>query len=197
MDESVLVFPTPLLQKLGYFHGFTNQIENYVGTILDPRNLSYMPRVRAEDDPTFKQLIPYAVFQCCDSVFVYERSKKGSETRLHNLLSLGVGGHISTEDGERGELAYQAGFARELAEEVQIDSPYTDRIVGLVNDDSTPVGQVHLGVVHLLELQEPKVTPRDPALSSARFRPIEEIRAARSQFETWSAFVIDNLLPAP
>ena len=114
---------------------------------------------QAEDDPSYKQLVPYVVLKSRDQVYCYERGAKGTESRLHRLLSIGVGGHICKEDGQEGRVAYEAGFARELAEEVEIGTTYHGRIAGLVHDDSTPVGSVHFGVVHVLELAEPHVRP--------------------------------------
>lgn len=194
MDEEVLVFPSSLLEQLGHFRGFSAAVDSYLPTLLAAENLSYLPRSRAEDDWRFKQVVPYAVLRCGDLIYCYERGKKGTETRLHQLLSLGVGGHISREDGAAGTAAYQTGYARELTEEVHIDAEYRDQIVGMVHDDSTPVGSVHFGVVHLLTLAEPKVTFRDPALANARFLPIAEIRQLRDRLESWSAFVLDHAL---
>ena len=194
MDEEVLVFPARLLDELGPFTGFCPRVEDYLPTLLAPANLSYLPRSRAEDDPSFKQLVPYVALRCGDAVYCYERGGQGTETRLHRLLSLGVGGHICREDGARGQTAYETGFARELDEEVHIDTTYTGQIVGLVYDPGTPVGQVHFGIVHLLDLAEPRVTYRDPALADARFRPMDQIRSLRDRFESWSALVIENVL---
>src|SRR3954467_13337670 len=83
---------------------------------------------------------------------------------------------------------------RELDEEVEVDSDGTMRRVGLINDDSTPVGQVHLGVVHLYELERPSVVPREDGLADAEFIPIAGLEALRGQFETWSQICIDAFL---
>lgn len=194
MDEEVLVFSADLLERLGPFTGFRGRVDDYLPEILSPRNLSYLRRSVAENDPTYKQLIPYAVLKVGDLVYCYGRGKKGGESRLHDRLSLGVGGHICREDGDEGTAAYESGFARELAEEVDIQGRYQSKIVGLVYDPSTPVGEVHLGVVHLLELQSPSVTARDPSLADANFLPLDEIVSLRPRFETWSQFVIDHVL---
>ncbi|MFO0944528.1 MAG: phosphoesterase [Planctomycetota bacterium] len=194
MDEEVLVFPSHLLEKLGTFRGYSNAVESYLPTLLDPANLQYLPRSRAEEDPSFKQLIPYTVLRSGEFVYCYTRGNKGTESRLHDLLSIGVGGHISKEDGSEGRIAYDTGFQRELDEEVSIETTFTQRIVGLVHDDSTPVGSVHFGVVHRIDLAAPKVTHRDPALAKARFRPIEELRKLRDQMESWSAYAFDHVL---
>lgn len=197
MDEEVLVFPAAVLERAGEFHGFTDRVDHYLPILLDPANLLFMPRSKAETDPSYKQLVPYAALRHENSVFCYQRGKSGGEARLHERLSLGVGGHISREDGDIGLAAYEVGYARELEEEVAIATPYEQRIAGLVYDPTTPVGQVHVGIIHVLDLAEPNVEFRDPALADARFLALEEIHRLRDRFETWSHFVIDHVLNQP
>lgn len=197
MDEEVLVFPASVLDRAGGLQGFSRDVERYIPAVLDPGVLSYTPRKLAEEDPGRKQLVAYAVLACGNAVYCYERGSTGGEARLHRRLSLGVGGHVSREDGQAGAAAYESGFARELAEEVEIAGPFENRIVGVVYDGSTAVGRVHFGVVHLLELESPDVRALDPALAGASFRPIEEVAARRDEFESWSAFVIDEVLLDP
>jgi predicted NUDIX family phosphoesterase len=131
-------------------------------------------------------------------VFCYKRGQSQGEARLHRLRSLGVGGHVSEEDarGGRDLDAYEAALRRELEEEVAIGSPGTIRRVGLINDDATPVGRVHLGVVHLYELERPEVTPLEDGLADAGFLPIAVVRSLRSEFETWSQICLDSVLGA-
>src|SRR5439155_20373872 len=105
---------------------------------------------------------------------------------LQALRSVGVGGHISADDSNLFESPYREAMFREVAEEVHLDSPYEERCLGLINDDSTPVGRVHLGIVHVFELAEPKVRRREQALTQAGFAPVAELRRQREQFETWS-----------
>jgi len=180
------------------FQGFTPHAEHYLAELLVPELMDYRPRSQVETDPSLKQLIPYVVFRCQDEVFCYTRGKSQGESRLHSLRSLGVGGHVSREDagGERTRLAYESALARELAEEVSIRSPGTIRLVGLINDDSTAVGQVHLGVVHLYELERPEVWPREEGLAESGFVKVAAVRDSREDFETWSRICIDALLAA-
>jgi predicted NUDIX family phosphoesterase len=194
MDEQVLVFRTGLLRSLGGLTGFSGDCDRLLPTLLAPENLHYLPRRIAEDDPEHLQLIPYMVLRAGDRVFCYQRGGKGGEGRLHDRWSLGVGGHISLEDGDRGQAAYQAGMARELAEEVDVQSEYSERIVGVIHDPSTPVGQVHFGVVHLFELAAPRVRALDPALAAGGFQSVDEIRGRKNVFESWSTLVIDHVL---
>ncbi len=191
--ERVLVVPTAIFHEAGIFQGFSPRVEHYVPRLLDPRHLRYRPRSEMESDPNFKQIVPYVVMKWRDQVFAYTRGKKATETRLQALRSIGVGGHISAEDAGLFESPYREAMFREVAEEVYLDSPYEERCIGLINDDSTPVGQVHLGIVHVFELTAPKVKRREQALTQAGFVTLAELRTRREEFETWSQFLLDAL----
>jgi predicted NUDIX family phosphoesterase len=108
---------------------------------------------------------------------------------------VGIGGHISTVDADQSAdiNPYQEGMWRELREEVTIDTEFTDRCVGLINDDETPVGTVHLGVVHIFEVEHPKVSPNEPDIVDAGFRPVAELLADLDGFETWSQYCLTAL----
>jgi predicted NUDIX family phosphoesterase len=192
LAERVLVVPTAVFHEAGLFQGFNPRGEHYLPRLLDPRHLSYLPRSAAETDPTFKQIIPYVVLRWRDQVFHYTRGKRATETRLQALRSIGVGGHISSDDVGLFAEPYRDGMLREVAEEVYLEGPYTERCVGLINDDSTPVGQVHLGVVHVFELTEPNARRREQALTRAGFAPLAELRRQRDEFETWSQLLFDS-----
>jgi predicted NUDIX family phosphoesterase len=191
-DERVLVTPTALFHEIGVFHGFTPRVEEYLPRLLDPKNLSYRPRAEVETDPSFKQIIPYVVLRYSGQIFHYTRGKRTTESRLQALRSIGVGGHISADDATLFDSPYREAMFREVAEEVRLETDYTERCIGLINDDSTAVGQVHLGVVHVFELQQPKVERREQALTRAGFAPLAELRAQRREFETWSQFLLDQ-----
>jgi predicted NUDIX family phosphoesterase len=189
-DERVLVVPTAVFHGLGLFQGFCPDAERYLPRLLDPAHLSYRPRSEVETDPSFKQLIPYVVLRCGDQVFHYTRGQKATESRLRALRSIGVGGHIAEGDAGLFGDAYREGMLRELAEEVHLESPCAERCIGLINDDFTPVGQVHLGIVHVFDLEEPKARRREQALMRAGFALLEELRKQRDEFETWSQFLL-------
>ena len=133
---------------------------------------------------------PTVVMRCDGRLFHYRRGKAGTETRLTALRSVGVGGHISESDAAGEGSAYGNGMRREVAEEVVIGSRYTERGLGFIFDDSTPVGSVHLGVVHLFELESPAVTAREAALADAGFAHVAELVRDVDRFETWSQFVL-------
>ena len=190
--ERVLVIPTEVFHRLGHFQGFNGNVDQYLDELLQPANMCFRPRDQVEKDPGFKQLIPYVIFRHVDaagrpSVFQYTRGTGMGEGRLHRKRSVGIGGHISAIDVGNGDgNPYEEGMRRELDEEVAIDTPYTARCVGLINDDQTEVGSVHLGVVHLFDVAKPAVRPREPEIIECGFRPVEAILADLTGFETWS-----------
>jgi predicted NUDIX family phosphoesterase len=198
VDERVLVVPSAELDRLGRFQGFSAEADRYIRALLVPDLMQYRPRSQVEDDPGFKQIIPYVVFRCADAIFCYTRGKSQGEARLHRLRSLGVGGHVSEEDAQGGKNldAYESAMRRELDEEVDVASPGRISRVGLINDDSTPVGQVHLGVVHLFELERPHVTAREEGLAESGFVPLATILTIRTEFETWSQICLESVLIA-
>ena len=196
VDERVLVVPSAELDRLGRFQGFSAEAERYISALLVPELMQYRPRSEVEDDPSYKQIIPYVVFRSADAVFCYTRGKTQGEARLHRLRSLGVGGHVSEDDadGRKSLDAYESAMRRELDEEVEVASPGRIRRVGLINDDSTPVGQVDLGVVHLYELEHPHVSAREEGLAEAGFLPLSNVLTIQHEFETWSQICIASIL---
>jgi predicted NUDIX family phosphoesterase len=200
-EERVLVVPTSRFHALGHFQGFSAEMARYLPALLEGDDLSYRARGEMEQDPRFKQLIPYVLFRYVDSeggehLFQYTRGGGQGEKRLHAKRSVGVGGHISAEDGvdrTNHHDVYREGMLRELAEEVLIESPYRERCVGLINDDETPVGQVHLGVVHVCDVARPAVRSREDDILEAGFRPAAEILANLDHFESWSQIAVRAL----
>lgn len=206
-EEKVLVVPTRLFHELGHFQGFNPDVERYFEPLLSSSEVSYRPRGEMETDPSFKQLIPYVLFRYTQPdgtvlVFDYLRGGGVGEARLRAKRSIGVGGHISSLDYDKAltqatalvEGVYREGMLRELEEEVSIDTPYTETVAGLLNDDQTEVGQVHLGVVHLFDVEEPNVLPREDDLHEAGFRPAAQVLAELDRYETWSQIVAEALL---
>ena len=191
--EQVLVVPTLLFHEIGVFQGFTEDVDRYVDTLLDPLHTSYRPRDEVEDDPSYKQLIPYCIFRHAGRVFHYTRGNSQGEARLHAKRSVGVGGHVALQDEGNAGSAYREGVQREIAEEVYVETGFQERCVGLINDDSTDVGKVHLGIVHLIDLDEPKVRPRETSMMETGFADPAELIAQRDRFETWSQICLQHL----
>ncbi len=201
MEEHVLVVPTALFHELGYFQGFCRDVERYRTTLLAPENVSFRPRSETEKDPSFKQLIPYMIFSHAAPdgsvrLFQYVRGKGAGESRLRSKKSVGVGGHLSavdmTENGTPHDF-YREGMLRELREEVVLDSAFTETCVGMINDDLTEVGKVHLGIVHRFELAEPKLTSNEPDLIESGFVSVADMLRDLSGFESWSSICLDAL----
>ncbi len=181
-EECVLVVPTSEFHALGHFQGFSSDVDTYLPALLNSDQISYRPRGEMEQDPSFKQLIPYVLFRYVDSegtprLFQYKRGGGGGEKRLRAKRSVGIGGHISTLDASAGTTqdVYREGMRRELDEEVVIEAAFTEKCVGLINDDETPVGQVHLGIVHLYEVNSLNVHPREEDIVYAGFQPIDQL----------------------
>jgi predicted NUDIX family phosphoesterase len=195
-DEKVLVFPRPLLDRLGAFQGFNRDVDRYLPVILEARNNSFMARSLAETNPEFKQIIPYVVITDGKSVLHYVRGKKAGEQRLVAKGSVGIGGHINDEDHSLfsvGLQAFQEEVKREVCEELSIQGEFNARPVGLINDDSTDVGRVHFGVVHVMFCRPEEVRKNEQVITQMEFVPIPELKARREQMETWSQLCLDNL----
>ncbi len=206
-EEQVLVVPTELFHSLGHFQGFSSEVDRYLQPILSSGQLSYRPRGQMEADPSFKQLIPYAVFRYTEpdgtvKLFQYQRGQGNGEARLRAKRSVGVGGHISTldvVDGAKGDDnaeadVYRAGLMRELDEEIHINAPHRESCVGMINDDQTEVGRVHLGVVHVFDMERPEVKPREEDIQDASFQPLEAIAKDLDAYESWSQIAVRALL---
>jgi predicted NUDIX family phosphoesterase len=199
--ENVLVIRRSLFDELGSFHGLNFEPEKYLKAILSRGSNFFIPRPEAETNPAYKQIIPYALIAFEKTVLHYVRGKKAGEQRLVAKGSIGIGGHMNEADESlfaMDEEAYRAGVEREVNEEIKIDTPFEDRIVALLNDDSTEVGRVHLGIVHIFKLKEPNVQKREAMITGLAFLTKEELMARRESLETWSQICVealDKLLP--
>jgi predicted NUDIX family phosphoesterase len=197
-DENILVIKRTLFDELGAFQGLTFEPQQYLHAILSSGNNLFIPRGQAESDPSFKQIIPYVLIVFQNSVLHYVRGKKAGEQRLVAKGSIGIGGHMA-EDADKflwhstDEETYHAGVEREVNEEIKIAAPFEDRIVALLNDDTTEVGRVHLGIVHIFKLAEPNVEKREAMITGLTFLGKDELLARRESMETWSQICLDSL----
>lgn len=193
-EERVLCFPRTLLEDLGVFQGLNLNVDRYLPVVTDLRHILYLNRSEAELDKRHKQLIPYVLILCGDRILRYRRGKGGQETRLHGLYSVGIGGHISEEDHGlfSKALGYRDGMRRELMEEVAIDE-FTEAAVAVINDDSTEVGYVHFGVVHILGVANEEIVGRRSGIVSPEFVPIPEALKDLAGYESWSRLCLEQL----
>ena len=195
-DENVLVIRRSLFDQLGSFQGLNFEPAKYLNVLLSRGNNFFIPRAQAENDPTHKQIIPYVLLAFKNKVLYYVRGKKAGEQRLVAKGSIGIGGHMNETDESLfalDEQAYRVGVEREVNEEIKIDTQFEDRIVALLNDDATEVGRVHLGVVHVFKLAEPKVEKREAMITNRAFLTKDELMARRESLESWSQICVDSL----
>ncbi len=190
-DERVLCFERRLLDELGVFQGISLDIDKYLPHITSDSNVVYLNRSEAEHDKRFKQLIPYVLILCEDKILRYRRGKGGQEKRLHGLYSVGVGGHISEDDSGlfSEKQGYKDGMRRELKEEVDIQ-PQREAAVAVINDDSTDVGSVHFGIVHIVRVSNERIAGRRSGILGPEFIPISEAVKDLVGYETWSSLCL-------
>jgi predicted NUDIX family phosphoesterase len=194
IEERVLCFERKLLEQLGVFQGLNPAIEKYLPVVTSSANVLYLNRSEAENDKRYKQLIPYVLIICGNQILRYRRGRGGQETRLHVLYSVGVGGHISEEDHGlfSSRQGYREGMLRELMEEIALDE-VKETAVAVINDDSTDVGTVHFGVVHIVPVTNENVAGRRSGIVSPEFIPIAEALKDLAGYESWSRFCLENL----
>jgi predicted NUDIX family phosphoesterase len=195
-EENILVIRRSLFDELGSFQGLNFEPRKYLDAIWSRGNNFFLRRSQAENDPTHKQIIPYALLAYGNQVLYYVRGKKAGEQRLVAKGSIGIGGHMNEGDESLfalDEAAYRAGVEREVNEEVRIDTKFEDRIVALLNDDTTEVGSVHLGIVHVFKLSEPRVEKREAMITNPAFVGKEDLMKRRESLESWSQICVDSL----
>jgi len=198
-EEQVLVIERKVFEEIGSFNGLAFDIDSYLDKIFAPGVPRFLPRSKAEKDPSYKQLIPYVIMACDGRYLSYIRGKRAGETRLVAMRSIGIGGHINPIDNEIPlfdtdfRQMYEAAVEREVNEEVSVETNHTDRIVALLNDDSNEVGSVHLGVVHYWLLDAPKVNRREQMITQMAFMAPTELQQVRNSMETWSQLCFDGL----
>jgi predicted NUDIX family phosphoesterase len=196
VEENVLVVPRSLFDQLGSFQGLKLGPRTYLDAILSHENNFFLRREQAENDTSYKQLIAYVLLVHDDRLFYYVRGKRAGEQRLVAKGSIGIGGHLN--EGDAGlfhldEENYNRVVEREVHEEIHLLTKFQNRVVGLINDDSTDVGQVHLGIVHVFKLAEPKVAKREAMITNVGFLNKHELLARRESLESWSQICLDSL----
>ena len=190
-DEHVLCVRRDEVFPDGAWHGFVNEgLERYERVIRE--GSFFMPRSEVEDDPTFQQVIPYIVFRHGDRYLLTRRLKASSEKRLRQLFSLGVGGHINPGDVDNGDPVMD-GLRREFEEEVEYAGEVNATLLGLINDDSSPVSRVHLALAFLVEGSSPEIRIRETDKLAGELLTLEEMRIYYLEMESWSQIVYDRL----
>jgi predicted NUDIX family phosphoesterase len=186
-DEQVLVVPRAALVP---GEGWLGVRPGDLGEAIDivARDGFFVRRSEAEVDPALKQVIPYLVLRDGERWFLMRRTRAGGDARLHDRWSIGVGGHLNPGDGD-----VPGGLAREWAEELIADFEPDYSPVGLLNDDSTPVGAVHVGFVYVADARGRPVSIRETDKLEGSFATTPSVMAVRDQMETWSRLAFDAL----
>ena len=179
----------------GAWHGFVDTGLDRVQRVIRERSF-FMLRRDVEDDPTYQQIIPYVVFRHRERYLLTRRLRASSEKRLRQLYSLGVGGHINPGDLQGGDPILD-GLRREWEEEVSYEGHFEARLLGLLNDESSPVSKVHLAVVFLLDGDTPEISIRETEKLAGELLTLEEMRIHYLEMESWSQMVYDRLLAGP
>ncbi len=195
-EENILVVPRRVFDEIGAFDGLCFDIARYMPALLDPNNNLFLPRAAAENDPSYKQLIPYLIIRHGNRVLRYTRGKSGGEARLHAKISIGIGGHINEGDTHAQHFdtaAYERAVERELHEELTISGTYRQHVAALLNDDETPVGRVHLGIVHVIDMDSSDIKSHEDAISDMAFVTATELESQRDHLENWSRLCLDAL----
>lgn len=190
-DEKILVVKrTQLFAEDVAPQGFYQEkIDQYIGAVRD--NQEFIWRSDAETDELYKQIIPYLIFKNNNKFFLMQRRSTASEQRLKDKYSLGIGGHIRQEDITSGSLFDWA--CREFYEEINYSGNLTITTLGIVNEDETAVGRVHVGFVLLLEGDSSDISVKSE-LKSGSLMTCHEIETYYDRLETWSKYVFDNLI---
>jgi predicted NUDIX family phosphoesterase len=192
--EQVLVVPRFKLFPQGAFQGFLKESMDEVLCLIK-EHAFFGEREKAEHDPSHKQIIPYVVLTSGKKVFAVKRLKAQGEKRLHEKVSIGLGGHINPEDAVSGKTPWESALERELSEEVFFEKKKEAELIGILNDDETPVGRVHFGLVYQLEVLEEKTKIKEMDKMEGKFCFPFEIVSDYPRMESWSQFVFASLWP--
>ncbi len=189
MSDDELVFVVPrgaVMSDEGWYGLQSADLNAFLATV--EREGRFEPRPAMEAHPGFKQVIPYLVLRDGDRYFLMRRTRAGGDVRLHDRWSIGVGGHLNPGDED-----VDGGLRREWSEELVADFVPDFRFIGLLNDDTTPVGQVHLGAVFVADAAGRQVSIRETDKLSGAFATPAEVAAVAADLETWSRLVFDAL----
>jgi predicted NUDIX family phosphoesterase len=180
-DERVFVVPRAAIADGAGWYGIrTDDLDGFIAAL--ERDGRYEPRDAMEVDPSFKQVIPYLVLRDGERYFLMRRTRAGVDARLHDRYSIGVGGHLNPGDG-----GLLGGLRREWAEELVADFEPEFQLVGLLNDDTTEVGAVHLGAVYVADAAGRPVAIRETHKLTGAFAEPHEVAAVTDRLETWSS----------
>jgi predicted NUDIX family phosphoesterase len=186
VSEQVMIVEREVLAPFLIERGLVTERTDEILDLVNDRHF-FLDRATAEVSPQYKQIIPYVLIRRGEFFFLLQRTPKQTETRLHGMLSLGIGGHINPDTPDLLD-----GLQKELEEEVNIDGDFDLEFVGILNDDSTDVGRVHLGAVFVLESLGGDVGVRETEKMTGRWVSRAELPPYREAMESWSRIVYDD-----
>lgn len=190
--ENILVVKRKKLFNTQAFQGLEPITQDYLDII--EKEKEFLPRPAMEEDTTYKQIIPYLIFQYQDRYFLMQRKSTSSEQRLKNKYSLGIGGHMRQEDMQNAATIFDWAY-REFEEEIEYHGNFDIKTIGMLNDDSNPVGQVHVGLVLLLKGDSDAIKVRSE-LKSGQLVTAQELAVYYPDLESWSQIIFDAIIRA-
>ena len=168
--------------------------------IFDVHKIWIGPRPSLETNEKFKQIIPYVLLSYQGKIALYQRTKNGGENRLHNMHSIGFGGHIDAFDlvyKKNGEInldkTIEKSGQREIDEELIVSSISSKKHLGYIYDGSNPVGRVHIGVVEQWELSSDAIKSNEDEIHVVGLFSLEELKSYQGEMENWSSHIINGL----
>jgi len=195
MEEIVFAFPTDAFWKLIPYKETGLIQENSEVLKIIVQNGVFRKRSELEEDPSFKQIIPYAVLSSGDSFYLFKRSPGQREKRLHNKFTLGAGGHMNPGDSTEPDEQYLIDeLKRELSEEVRLQNGcLIEKIefIGFINDDTIPVGRFHIGLLYNIHVTNKEVFINEPDKMTAEWIEKSDLAEFYEGMETWSKIVFD------
>ncbi len=191
--EKILVIPREKLFENIFFEGFEREKITYYLERIKKYSI-FMKRFSVENDPNYKQIIPYLIIKFKNKYFMFQRFPVGVEDRLFYKYSVGIGGHINEKDVKKNKDLINSGLEREFGEELIYNKKLNYKIVGLINDDFDEVGKVHFGIVYLIEIETPEIRVRENSKMEGRLVGKEDLLKYKYKMERWSQILIDNLL---
>ncbi|MCL4512974.1 MAG: hypothetical protein M1421_03060 [Candidatus Eremiobacteraeota bacterium] len=192
MKEKVLVIPRNKLFTSGCFQGFSKENAEHIFFILETQSL-FIPREKAEESPEFKQIIPYLLLKHQEKIFAVTRLSAQGESRLHEKVSIGLGGHINSKDLKPKEKPWESALKREVEEEVLIQGDWRAKWIGFLNDDETSVGKAHFGVVYEIESFTGIVEILETHKMKGCFLLSDEVERLYDRMESWSQYLFSAL----
>ena len=189
-NENILVIKRNTLFPTAAFQGLQPIKDSFFDLVEQEKE--FLPRPAMEEDPLYKQIIPYLIFKFQDRYFLMQRKSTSSEQRLKNKYSLGIGGHMRQEDMQQAKTIFDWAH-REFQEEIDYQGTFTIKTLGMLNDDSNPVGQVHVGLVLLLEGDSDAIKVRSE-LKSGQLLTVQELQTYYADLESWSQIIFDAIL---